>query len=53
MHAVESNNADMVHFLIEVMSVCGERKGCDSALFGQTGFLFTAHQLQTWFLILF
>lgn len=25
MHAVESNNADMVHFLIEVMRVCGER----------------------------
>lgn len=22
MHAVESNNADMVHFLIEVMRVC-------------------------------
>lgn len=23
MHAVESNNADMVHFLIEVMKLCG------------------------------
>ncbi|XP_034409605.1 B-cell lymphoma 3 protein homolog isoform X2 [Cyclopterus lumpus] len=28
MHAVESNKADMVNFLIEVMRVCGQR-GCD------------------------
>lgn len=53
MHAVESNNADMVHFLIEVMRVCGERKACDSALFDQSGFLFPAHQLHTQFPILF
>lgn len=48
MHAVESNKADMVHFLIEVKTVCGERgeKGCDSALF-EFGFLFPAHQLYT------
>lgn len=33
MHAVESNNADMVHFLIEVMRVCGQGgKACDSSL---------------------
>lgn len=45
MHAVESNNADMVHFLIEVMRVCGQGgrrggKACDSALFDKFGFLF-------------
>lgn len=40
MHAVESNNADMVHFLIEVMRLCGQagkrrQKGRDSALFNK------------------
>ncbi len=58
MHAVESNNADMVHFLIEVMRVCGQGgrrggKGCDSALFDKFGFLFPAHELNTEFAILF
>lgn len=38
MHAVESNNADMVHFLIEVMRVRGG-KACDSALFDKIGLL--------------
>ena len=37
MHAVENNNADMVHFLIEVMRLCGEMTGCDSAVFDQSG----------------
>ena len=55
MHAVESNNADMVHFLIEVTRVCGlvgrrGEKGCDSALFDTFSFLFPAH---TEFAILF
>lgn len=48
MHAVESNNADMIHFLIEVTRVCGKGgrrgdKGCDSALFDVFSFLFPAH----------
>ena len=52
MYAVESNNADMVHFLIEVMMVCGQGgrrggKGCDSALFDKFGFLFQACELHT------
>lgn len=51
MHAVESNNADMVHFLIEVMRLCVGREeggeGCDSALFDKFGFLFPAHKLYT------
>lgn len=47
-HAVESNNADMVHFLIEVIMVCGQgrrrgEKGCDSTLFKKSDFLFPAH----------
>lgn len=34
MHAVESGNAEMVHFLIEVMRMCGHwGKTCDSAQF--------------------
>lgn len=34
MHAVESGNTDMVHFLIEVMRMCGHwGKTCDSAQF--------------------
>lgn len=53
MHAVESNNADMVHFLIEVMTVCGRGgKDCDSALFDKCGFLFPAHKLHDEFAII-
>lgn len=46
MHVVESNNADMVHFLIEVMRICGQgEKYCYSALLIVFGFLFPAHKL--------
>lgn len=46
MHAVESNNADMVHFLIEVMRICGQgEKYCYSGLLIVFGFLFLTHKL--------
>lgn len=39
MHAVESGNADMVHFLIEVMRMCRHwGKTCDSAQFNVYAF---------------
>lgn len=44
MHAVETNNADMVYFLIEVKSGRGG-KDCDSALFNKFSFLFSTHKL--------
>lgn len=46
MYAVESNNADMVHFLIEVMRICGQgEKCCYSVQLIVFGFLFPAHKL--------
>lgn len=50
MHAVESNDVDMVHFLIGVMRVfgLGGRRGekrCDSARSDRSVFFFLAHKL--------
>lgn len=56
MHAVEGNNSDMVHFLIEVMRVRskgGRRlRGYDSGRFDRSVFIFPAHQLHTAWLCL-
>lgn len=50
MHAVESNNTDMVHFLIEVMMVCGQGGSSGGRVVTQLslislGFLFPAYNV--------
>lgn len=51
MHAVEGNNADMVHFLIEVMGVCAE-KTVVSQLYVIILVFLAAHQPHTEIIIL-